>query len=415
MYDWANSSYSAVIQTFVFAAYFQRAVATDEATGTAQWGNTIAGAGLAVALLGPILGAVADQGGKRKPWLAVFTLIAVVTTGLMWFVKPGHEYLLLALVLLALSTFASEAAAIFYNAMLPSLAGRERIGRWSGWAWGLGYAGGTVCLVVALVGFVWEDPLVSLDRSTSADVRATFVLVAVWYAVFALPLLLATPDTQGTGKTLRRAVPDGLRQLRDSLREVRKYRHIVRFLIARMIYIDGLATMFAFGGIFAAGTFNMSPEEVLKFGIALNVTAGIGAGAFAWIDDWMGSKLTILLSLVGLAVPGTLLLLAPNQTWFWVWGMTLGIFVGPAQAASRSYMGRVAPEALQTQMFGLFALSGKATAFVGPLLVGWITYWAGSQRVGMSTIILFFAIGFALMLTVPSEAALRKRETKQID
>lgn len=403
MYDWANSSYSAVIQTFVFAAYFARQVAADEATGSAQWGNTISAAALAVAVAGPVLGAVADQGGRRKPWLAVFTLVAVLSTALMWFVEPGQGYLVLALVLLGVSTFASEAANIFYNAMLPGLAGRGRIGRWSGWAWGLGYTGGMACLLVALFGFVEPSAWFSLDRGAAAHVRATFVLVAVWYFVFALPLLLVTPDTQGTGKRLPQAARDGLRQLFDTLRHVRRYRHLVRFLIARMIYIDGLATVFAFGGVYAAGTFQMTERDVLMFGIALNVTAGLGAGAFAWIDDWLGSKRTILISLIGLIVPGTAILFAPTATWFWAWGMLLGVFVGPVQAASRSYMGQVAPVELQTQMFGLYALSGKATAFLGPLLVGWGSYLAGSQRVGMSTVIVFFVVGFVLMLTVPNE------------
>jgi len=184
---------------------------------------------------------------------------------------------------------------------------------------------------------------------------------------------------------------------------VRRYGHIIRFLIARMIYVDGLATVFAFGGVYAAGTFDMTEQEVLMFGIALNVTAGIGAAAFAWVDDRIGAKPTILLSLVGLMVAGTLILLVESPTLFWTFGMLLGLFVGPVQAASRSFMARVAPQALLTEMFGLYALSGKATAYLGPFLVGWLTYASGSQRVGMGTVIVFFLVGFLLMLTVPPD------------
>jgi UMF1 family MFS transporter len=176
----------------------------------------------------------------------------------------------------------------------------------------------------------------------------------------------------------------------------------VRFLAAHMLYIDGLVTLFAFGGIYAAGTFGMSAERVLVFGIALNVAAGIGAFTFAWLDDRIGSRMTILVSLLGLIVPGTLVLLVDSQTLFWTFALLLGIFVGPAQAAGRSLLAHMAPKELQSQMFGFFALSGKATAFVGPLVAGWITYWADSQRAGMATIIVFFAIAFLIMRTLPA-------------
>jgi UMF1 family MFS transporter len=264
--------------------------------------------------------------------------------------------------------------------------------------------GGIGSLLLALFGFVQEQSWFDLPRADSEHVRATFVLVAVWYAVFALPLFLFTPDAGGQSKPLRRAAKDGLKQLRDSIRQARAYTPILRFLLARMLFIDGLATIFAFGGVYAAGTFGMNEEQVLLFGIALNVTAGIGAAAFAWIDDQFGSKRTILISLVGLIIPGTLLLLVESSTLFWLFGMLLGVFVGPVQAAGRSYLARTAPLHLRNQMFGLFAFSGKATAFIGPFLVAWITAWYGSQRAGMSVIVLLLLGGFLLMLSVPEEA-----------
>src|SRR5699024_900303 len=220
--------------------------------------------------------------------------------------------------------------------------------------------------------------------------------------LFALPLFLITPDTKGTGKPFSQAVRDGMRQLYTSIVHVRRYSHIARFLIARVFYIEGLATLFAFGGVYAAGTFNMNEQEILLFGITLNVTAALGAAVFAWVDDWIGSKQAILLSLIGLIVFGTLVLLVETPTLFWTFGLLLGIFVGPAQAASRSFLAITAPEPLRNEMFGLFALSGKVTSFLGPLLVGWGTYLSGSQRIGMSVIIIFFIIGFLIMITVPA-------------
>lgn len=402
MYDWANSAFPTVIQTFVFAAYFTRQIAANETVGSAQWGNTISIAGLIIAITGPILGAVADQGGRRKPWIAAFTGLCIVATAMLWFVQPSNDYLVLALVMVALGTIGSEFAFVFYNAMLPNLVSKEKMGRWSGWAWGLGYAGGLACLVVALFAFINTDHAwLGLDRSSAEHVRATFVLVSVWYLVFALPLFLVTPDVPGTGKKFGAAVRDGLKQLRRSIQNVREYKPIIRFLIARMFYIDGLATVFSFGGIYAAGTFNMTEQDVLMFGIALNVTAGLGAAGFGWLDDKIGSKRTILLSLTGLVLPTILILLVTTEYWFWVFGLILGIFVGPVQAASRTLMARLAPEGLQNEMFGLFALSGKVTSFMGPFLVGTLTYIFESQRIGMSAIVLFFLIGFVLMLGVP--------------
>lgn len=394
----------------MFSVYFTEQVAGNESTGTAQWGTALGLAGVVVAVAGPVLGAMADQGGRRKPWIFAFTLLCVCATALLWFVAPDAGWIWPALLLVGVATIGSELSLVFYNSLLPQLVARERIGRWSGWSWSLGFAGGLTSLIIALVVFIGpEGAWLGLEADSGEHVRVTAVFVAGWYLVFALPLLLFTPDVAGSGKSISTMARDGLRQVGATFREIRRYGDLVRFLVAHMLYVDGLATLFAFGGIYAAGTFGMSQQTVLMFGIALNVAAGIGAFAFGWVDDRIGSKATILLSLVGLIVPGTIILFIDSGVLFWICGLTLGLFVGPAQAAGRSLLARRAPEELRSQMFGFFALSGKATAFIGPLLVGWITYWAGSQRIGMGTIVVFFAIGFVLMLTVPSTRASRSR------
>ena len=406
LYDWANSAFFTIILTFVFAQYFSVSVIQDEVAGTRAWGNIVGIAGVVIAILAPILGAIADQSGRRKPWLISFTLLCVVSSAMLWTVMPDQSQFWTAALWVGLGTLGAEFAFIFYNSMLPDLARPERTGRWSGWAWGLGYVGGIASLVVALYGFIEADgTFFNLDRDAAEHVRATFVLVAVWYLVFALPAFFFIPDRPSTGLSLGAATRAGLVQLKESIVHVRQYRDIVRFLIARMLYTDGLATIFTFGGVYAAGTFNMSPTEVLQFAIALNVTAGLGALGFAWIDDALGGRNTILLSLVGLGCSAFAILVVDGATAFWIWGMILGIFVGPLQSASRSHLARVAPPHLQTQMFGLFAFSGKATAFAGPLLVGWVTSMTDSQRWGMSTILLFLVIGFVLMLKVPASEA----------
>lgn len=400
IYDWANSAFPTVILTFVFAAYFTQAVAESAVAGTAMWGQAMAVSGLAIALFSPVLGAIADQGGRRKPSLAVCTALCVAAMASLWFVRPDPDDALLAVVLVIIGNVAFEFGIVFYNAMLPDLANPERLGRWSGWAWGLGYGGGLACLVIALVLFVRADPPpFGLDKTAAEHVRVVAPLVAIWFAVFAIPLFIATPDTPSRGLGLK-AVGAGLRQLVRTLRDLRRHANTARYLAAHMIYTDGLNTLFAFGGIYAAGTFGMDITEVMMFGIALNVTAGLGAFAFGWIDDWIGPKRTISIALLMLALTGTALLVVESKAVFWALGLALGAFFGPAQAGSRSLMARLAPPDMRTEMFGLYSLSGKATAFVGPALLAWVATVTDSQRLGMATVVVFLVAGLALLLTV---------------
>jgi UMF1 family MFS transporter len=231
-------------------------------------------------------------------------------------------------------------------------------------------------------------------------VRATSVVAALWYLVFALPLFLFTPDRQASGLAPLQTVTRGLAQLGRTLRDLQRHGNIARFLLARMLYTDGLNTLFVFGGIYAAGSFGMDTEEILVFAILLNVTAGLGATAFGWIDDWIGAKRTIMIAVAALTLLCGVILLVETKLWFYVLGAVIGVFIGPAQSASRSLMARLAPDELRTEMFGLYALSGKATAFLGPALVGWITLAAGSQRLGMAIILVFFVAGLLLLLPV---------------
>lgn len=399
VYDWANSAFPTVIVTFVFSAYFATAVQTDSTVGTAQWSQALALSGLAIALLSPVFGAIADRTGRRKPWLAVCSALTVTGAGLLWFVEPNPGWALFALIAFAVANIGFEVGQVFYNAMLPTIVSGRRIGRLSGWGWGLGYAGGLSCLVIALFGFVQADPLpLGLDKGAAEHVRIVGPLVAVWFALFCLPLFFFVPDGRAAHIGAAAAVRQGLATLVGTLRRIRDYRTIAWFLLARFFYVDGMNTMFAFGGIYAAGTFGMSLPEVIQFGIALNITAGLGAAAFAWLDDRIGARTTIVIALGGLICFGIPLLLVESVLWFWLVGLPLGLFMGPAQAASRSLMARLAPPDMRTEMFGLFAFSGKATAFLGPAVLGTVTVMAESQRAGMATIVVFLVVGLALLL-----------------
>jgi len=406
LYDWANSAFPTVIATFIFSAYFTKAVAETPEQGTTLWAWATALSGLLIAVLSPVLGAIADRGGGRKPWLAVFSVLTILASALLFLVEPDPSFALLGLALVVIANTAFEVGIVFYNALLPEVAPERWLGRISGWAWGLGYAGGLAALVVALFGLVRADPPpFGLDPDTLEPVRATALLVALWYAAFAWPLFLVVPDRHRSKTTLEggavAAARAGLATLWATLRTLpARNPNLLRFLAARMLYIDGLNTLFAFGGIYAAGTFGMSFDDIIVFGIAMNVAAGLGATAFGWIDDRIGSRNTVLIGLGGMIVFGTAILVIDDVALFWVFGLALSVFFGPVQAPSRTLMTRLAPEHLRAEMFGLFALSGRITAFLGPLVLGWVVLMTGSQRWGMASILLFLIPGLLLMLTV---------------
>jgi UMF1 family MFS transporter len=400
MYDWANSAFTTLVVTFIYGTYFTQAMAPDEATGTLWWSRAVAISAILTALASPLFGAAADRGGSRKRFLAVATLLTVSTTTALAFISPAMANgPLIALVLFVVADMSFEIGNVFYNAFLPAIASPERIGRVSGYGWSLGYVGGMVCMGVALFGFVQPDePWFGMSKDAGWNIRATNLLVAAWFLVFSLPLFFVVPEKRVPGA--KAGVVRAFLELRQTVRDLRRYPEIVKFLAARLIFNDGLVTIFAFGGIYAAGTFGMTMSEVIMFGVALNVSSGVGAFLFGVVDDRIGGKKTILLTLVALAATTVVAVWAPTRAWFWAAGIVVGIFVGPNQSASRSLMGRFVPAKHQSEFFGFFAFSGKATAFAGPLLLGALTKAFDSQRVGMASVLLFFVIGALLLLTV---------------
>lgn len=401
LYDWACASFSVIVVTFIFATYFTTKVAKNEIMGTFQWANATALAGIIIAIVSPLFGAIADYGGHHKRWLLLFTWMCITSSALLWFAYPSTQSVYLTLGCLVVGTIGLEVAMVFYNALLPQLAPKEYLGRISGWGWGSGYLGGIVALTIALIFFV-KTNIFSLDSHTAAQIRISGPFVALWYLIFSLPLFFFMPQQSSASRPLPQAVREGCRELFRTFKKLPREKNILWFLIAHMIYADGLNTLFVFGGIYAAGTYGLTFEEVLLFGITMNITAGLGAFLLGWMDDWVGSKQTILVSLVFLVLLGIPLLFLHHKIAFWVVALMLCVFVGPVQSASRSLMVRliVNKEEVSTEMFGLYALSGKITAFIGPWLLGWMTLIFNSQRVGMATVLAFFMIGGILLLPV---------------
>ncbi len=400
LFDFANSAFTTIIVTFVFAAYFAQGVAADPTTGGSQWSLAMGIAGLIIAVISPVFGAIADQTGRRKPWLAGVSVLCVIATALLWYVRPDAADVPFALACVIVATVGFEVGLLFYNAMLPEVAPPAMLGRVSGWAWALGYAGGLVSLLIALFVFVQaEPPPFGLDKDQAEHVRATAILVAGWFALFALPLFLMVKE-DGNGVPIGKAVSGGLRQLVQTFRQARAHGNALRFLVAAMIYSDGVHTVFALGGVYAAVVFGMELGDVILLGIALNVTAGLGALIFAWVDDRIGSKRTISISLWALVATTIAVLFAPTPITFWIAALIMSTFFGPVQAASRTMMARIAPPDMRGEMFGLFSLSGKVTAFAGPALVGGVAAATDNYRLGMAVVPVFLLIGLWLLKDV---------------
>jgi UMF1 family MFS transporter len=413
LYDFANSPFTTLVITFVYGTFFTQQMVDDPIYGTALWSRAMTVTALIVAFCSPLLGALADRGGYRKRFVMLATLICVASTAALYRVLPGQ--VVTALTLVVIANVAYEFGTVFYNAFLPALGPPERMGRISGYGWGLGYAGGLAALVLALVSLVQpEVPWFGFTREQGEHIRATNLLVAAWFLLFSLPLFFFVHEDRSAVSPRGRVTRDAFLQLRRTFAQIRRYRQVLRFLLARLVYNDALVTIFAFGGIYAAETFGFTFVEVLTFGVVVNVTAGLGAIAMGSMHDKLGGKRTLILSLIGLIVATALSTVATSKAALWVAGSLLGIFVGPNQSSSRALMARFVPANASNEFFGFFAFSGKLTAFIGPLLLGILTQAAGSQRAGVAMLLVMFAIGLVLLLWVDEDEGIREAEAGRL-
>ncbi len=435
-FDWAAQPFFTLVTTFVFAPFFASALASDPAQGQALWGYATGAAGLCIALLSPLLGGIADRTGPRKPWIAAFGGLLVLGSAALWFAAPGSPLAVpIALAGFVVATIGAEFATTFNNAMMTRLVPPERLGWLSGTGWAIGYLGGLLSLAITLALLAADPqtgrtlaglvPLFGLDAAAREGDRFSGPLTAIWFLVFVAPMFWLTPDTSRTGMGLKQAARGGVGRLAATLAELPKLPSLGRFLLANMIYQDALVALFAFGGIYAAGVFGWGTIELGVFGILLTVTGTLGAWLGGRLDDAIGGK-AVVLGAIGcliLACVG-ILSLGPDRVFFFVpaapatpgdglfaslpervylgLGLLIGLVAGPMQAASRSLMARLAPRGRIGEFFGLFALSGKVTSFLGPTLVALATTVFASQRAGLAVLIVFFLAGGLLLAGVRS-------------
>ena len=409
LWDWGSAAFNAVIVTFIFSVYLTDAVGEDVPGpfSASTWlGFAVGGASLIIAVLAPVMGQQADASGKRKRSLAVLTFAVIVVTALLFFVKDDYHYLWLGLVLIAIGTVLFELAQVPYFAMLRQVSTPDNVGRVSGIGWAAGYLGGIVLLLICYFGFISGDGgMLGLSTEDGFNVRMVALVAAVWFLIFSIPVLRAVPelpaDASPVAKTsFRQAYRVLFAELRTMWREDRT---TAKFLIASALFRDGLAGVFTFGAVIAVSVYEFEDDTVIIFGIVANVIAAAGAFGAGRVDDKIGPRRVIVFSLTSMLIAGFILLFIHGSGGFWIFGLILCLFVGPAQSAARTYLTRLTPPGKEGQHFGLYAMTGRAASFLAPTLFALCAFIGGDDRWGIVGIMAVLGAGLLALLLVPAQ------------
>ena len=387
MYDFANQPFTNIIVTFIYSSFFTKVIADNEQIGTTMWANAIAISAIIVALLSPLLGAIADSGGYRKFFLIFFTWVTAIFSMLLYFPEKGD--VLIALTFFIIANISFEMGTVFCNSYLSDITNKKNFGKVSGFAWGLGFFGGLIALFLSLLIF---------PEMNSIDIRKINILVGIWFLIFSIPTFLFVKDAKKE-KFSRNHIIKSFSSIKITFSEIKNYKLIFQFLIARLFFNDALVTIFALGGVYAVTSLDFTFQEVMKLGIVLNIAAGIGSFLFGYLEDKIGVKIVINLTLIVLILATLIAIIAPETNFpkelFWFAGVLIGLMVGPNQSCSRSLMAKITPKEKLNEFFGFFALTGKATSFIGPLLFGIISSLY-SQQMALWVVVVLFFLGFIL-------------------
>ena len=412
IYDFANQPFTTITVTFIYSTFFASTIflGTEEA-GVSAWGKAITISSILIALLSPIMGAIADMGGYRKLFLVFWTWVCILFSFLLYLPQQGDVFS--ALLFFCIANIGFEMGGVFLNAYLPEIAPKHKIGRISGYGWSFGYVGGLIALAFCFIFFVLPDnplnPITGniLDKSTYEHIRIINVFIAIWFAVFSFPTFIFVKGSKVSKNKSKKIISKSFKTIFSTFKEIKKYKQLVRFLFARIIYNDAIITVIAFGGPYAYTQFGFDMDtngKLMIFGIVLNVFAGIGAFLFGFLDDLIGGKKTIQITNFGFIIALLIAFIAPSlengELYFWICGILVGTFMGPNQAASRSLMGRMIPSSKENEFYGFFAFSGKATAFLGPLLFTLVIDLTGDMRWSMLMLALMFSVGMYLLNNV---------------
>lgn len=405
LWDWGSAAFNAVMVTFVFSAYLASEAFGPDARGTTvlSVGNAISG--LIVALTAPVVGARADAGGNRKRQLGLHTAIVVALIAACFFVRPEEGYLYLGVALIALANISFEFAEVSYNSLLLRVSTPSTIGRISGIGWGAGYLGGIVLLLLVYVGFVsGTQHWFGISNDDALNIRVVALFSAAWFALFALPVFFALPSDEPVSGKAKVTWAQSYRQLLATLKGLwRNDRNTIKFLIASAVYRDGLGAVFAYGAILGTQVFGLSPADVIIFAIAANVVAAVGSFIGGWLDDRLGPLPVIYASLIGMIVVGAIMFFQEGEQAFWIYGLALCLFVGPAQSASRAFLGRLTDARTAGELYGLYATTGRSIAFLSPALVAVLLLITKDQRFTIVAIVVILVAGSASLLMVKNQ------------
>ena len=397
LYDFANSAFTTIIITFIFSTYFAKQIAPNPVLGQSYWGWTIGITGVVVAIIGPLLGSIADKKNYTEFFIKIFTIICISLTCILWFSKPSEKYLLYTLLIVGLANIFYELSLIFYNSTLKKISEEKSLGKSSGFSFALGYIGGILILIICIKIFIDNDNLpFGLLKDNAENIRATSFIVALWYLIFSLPFLFYLKKI--SNNKIEEKSGNSINFI--ELIWNKGLNNIGKFLLARMLYADGLNAIIVMGGIFAVGVFNLEIKDLLLLSVLMNITAFIGAIVGGYANDKFSSKTVIICSLIGLILSSSIILFLESKIIFLIFASINGFFIGPVQSASRVFMTKSIDVNNQASGFGLFALSGKLTSFIGPLLVSTITYVSNSQKIGFSSAIILLLIGLLILLKV---------------
>ena len=413
LWDWGSAAFNAVITTFVFTVYLVSDSFGAKADNESALSLGLAIAGLFIALLAPVTGQRSDRGGRTVFWLGGYTAVVVAVSAALFLVRPAPGYLWLGIVLLGVGNIFFELASVNYNAILNHLASKDRIGAVSGLGWGMGYLGGIVLLLILYVGLIGVN-LLNVPTDEYLPIRISMVIAALWLGGFAIPVILHPPmpkkvHTGGDDES----IIDSYKLLWRTVRTLKNEApHTLFFLIASAVFRDGLAGVFTFGAVLAKTAFGFTAGQVMIFAIAANIVAGLATVAFGWVDDKIGPKKVIILSLSAMVVAGfgVFFLHARGPIVFWTLGLALCVFVGPTQSASRSFLSRIIPAGREGEVFGLYATTGRAVSFMAPamyslfLMLGKRMTPAGEDYTYWGILGIMLILGFGLALTIPVKA-----------
>ena len=386
LYDFANQPFSTIVITFLYGSFFVAEISKSPEDGTVMWSYSIAITAIVVALLSPILGSIADRSGLRKFFLVSCTIICSISTMLLYFPTYGDVYFALTLFIIANIFF--ELGSVFCNSYLPDLTDSKNTGVVSGFAWGLGFIGGLIALFFSYIFF---------DLNNSIEIRQVNIFVGLWFLFFSMPVFFFLNSE--SIKTNKNLLKDSILEIKKTFKLISEYKIIFQFLISRLFFNDGLITIFGLGGIYALTTLNFSFNEIVILGVILNIFAALGSFVFGYIEDRIGVKKVINISLLVLIFSTLIAYIAPETGYpkqlFWIAAILIGLMVGPNQSCSRSLMSKLIPSNKKNEFFGFFSFTGKVTSFIGPFLFGLITDLY-SQQAALWVVIFLFLIGFIL-------------------